>query len=206
MVTKAYIYSAVAASIFTLGLYFGYKIYGEKPQTNVTTLTSSPEKKIGNSTQLASTPMTPNNVKINTDVPKGFTPTRTITIKIHDTVTIPGAIIKVHDGDTEVHCPDVQCPDTRVNLTIGNDKDHRSVVIAASPDGTVVNSIDIPIIRETIIAKEWAVGAGINYDVIDKSPFINAYIMKDVGMFRLGGMLTGWNNTASVGVNAGIKF
>ncbi len=92
---------------------------------------------------------------------KGDVVVRYVSLTVRDTVPVHDTATVVTDrGETlSVPCPDVHCPDVRVNLALTKGKNGERV-IASSSDGFVYAGLDVPIEGASgPVIRKWALGA-----------------------------------------------
>jgi hypothetical protein len=96
------------------------------------------------------------------------------------------------------------CPPVRVALSVvSDDRQHR--VIASSPDGQVVDAVDIPIQQPVLMpapARPWA--AGMSYDTRHA---VGIWVDRDVGRLVVGGALSRLpDGRTEAQVRVGVRF
>lgn len=76
------------------------------------------------------------------------------------------------------------CPPVTVDMTIARDDEGGRRVIVSSPDGEVIDGLDIPLERGLVMPeqKKWAVGLAVN--PADKR--LGVWAARDLGRLRLG--------------------
>lgn len=106
-------------------------------------------------------------------IPAGTKPVRVTTVEIAPTQP------ETAQGATQPKCPDV-----RVDLTTVEDKDGNKRVIAASPDGTVIGGIDVPLVEVPGAAapKLWTGGG--YYSPLNRG--FGGFLNRDIGPFVVG--------------------
>lgn len=136
-----------AVAVFLLTLWLGYAMFSPAP------LPASTETVRMGSTQEDKSVITPrvpvpaaNLPKAPHLIPKGSTEKRRLSVTVKP--DLPIRDLPPLKPDASGLCPipeELVCPPVTVNLSLVEDSDKGHSVIASSPDGTVIESLDIPI-------------------------------------------------------------
>lgn len=98
-------------------------------------------------------------------------------------------------------CP--VCPDVRVDLTTVEQPDGSRRVVAASPDGSVIGGVDIPLEGRSVqTAKKWAAGG--YYSPLDKG--FGGWVSRDLGPWVIGAQAGVAEKQVDVRGYVGIRF
>lgn len=119
------------------------------------------------------------------------------TVKIGDSV--PRGTITLHPGDSVV------CPPVRISLAIVKEKGGGSRVVASSPDGKVIDGLDVPVATAAPVrVLRWSAGALYG----PKGNGWGAYVARDLGPLRLtaGGLQGSAKTGTIVMAGVGLRF
>lgn len=118
---------------------------------------------------------------------------------------IPRKAIEERRVSVTVQPTDKDCPPVTTNLSIVRQGDGRRV-IASSPDGQVLEAIDIPIEPVLMVKpkKPWA--AGISYSLADETAGL--WLERDIGKLVIGADLYGLSDDRGVDarIRIGMRF
>lgn len=94
------------------------------------------------------------------------------------------------------------CPPVRVALSVISD-DHQHRVVASSPDGQIVDAVDIPIVAPLVMPPPLKWAAGLSYTTQRET---GIWLERDVGRLRLGVEVAKGTGSPRVEVRLGVAF
>lgn len=94
------------------------------------------------------------------------------------------------------------CPHVRVALSVISD-DHQHRVVASSPDGQIVDAVDIPIVAPLVMPPPLRWAAGLSYST-QREPGV--WLERDIGRLRIGAEIAKGAGKPRAEIRVGIAF
>lgn len=94
------------------------------------------------------------------------------------------------------------CPPVRIALSVVSD-DHQHRVVASSPDGQIVDAVDIPIVAPLVMPPPLKWAAGLSYSTQRET---GVWLERDIGRLRLGVEVAKGAGSPRAEVRVGVAF